>query len=431
MRGNAKVTSTPLPVKDLFKVQFTALVQNKHKFDTFVKTVYGNAYNRSIAENLRQSVLRGDFNWLPRVRFLDNTILQGANGAYNKASETIFLNNRLKKDCGILASTFIEEVGHHIDTLLSPHETPGNEGEIFRQLLAGEILSASELMHIRGNDDLGWIFLEGRHLEVEFWNPVKAVKKAAKAVADAVGDVVEAVAEKAVEIAEATSDAVEGFFENIGDGDFKGAFRALRDGLDRALVQAPTKLLNRVLVGSAEIFYGVTEIFGEGAARSIRRGIGGRLMEFSRTLILGAWETGTGAARNIVEGIGTIFGGIGKLFSGDWKGFFKDLGSGLLKIFIQTPIDALLLGSGTAIGAIQTLIYVETLGRKLNPRERDELYRVFRDSVDYERVRLKMGRSGVYGLVNDRPFTLGNTIYMKDTSGLEFLPTLVHEMVHV
>lgn len=164
----------------------------------------------------------------------------------------------------------------------------------------------------------------------------------------------------------------------------------------------------------------------------MREKLGARLMELTRSGVTAIWEMGTSAARNIVEGLGTFFSGIGRLFTGGWKDGFKELGLGLLKIFIQTPIDGILLGGGKYLSAIQTITWIESLGRRLNPDELDELYKVYRDSVDYKRVRVKVNkkRSEVFGL-RDRWFTLGNTIYMMDLTGAKFLRELVHEVAHV
>jgi hypothetical protein len=421
-----------LLVEALLKEQLNAKVRDKQSFNDFIKTVYGNAYDRYTVECLRQRVLKRDFSWLPMVRFLDNRTLRGAYGAYHKESATVFINAELRRSPQILASAYVEEVGHHLDALINPVEAPGDEGELFRRLLAGEKLSVAEIQRLRDENDTGTIILDGKRIEVEFWSLKKAWKRVKKAVSDAVETVVDAVEETSQEFAEGVSDGVEGFFDNLSDGDVKGAFRALRDGLDIAFIEAPSKLLDRVIEASEILFYGTMGVISERFEGWMREKLGARLMELTRSGVTAIWEVGTSAARNIVEGLGTFFSGIGRLFTGDWKDGLKELGLGLLKIFIQTPIDGILLGGGKYLSAIQTIIWVESLGRRLNPNELDELYKVYRDSVDYKRVRVKVNkkRSGLFG-VSDDEFTLGNTIYMKDVSGADFLPSLVHEVAHV
>jgi hypothetical protein len=55
------------------------------------------------------------------------------------------------------------------------------------------------------------------------------------------------------------------------------------------------------------------------------------------------------------------------------------------------------------------------------------LHGVFRGAIDLDRVRVVPGRAGLFD-VNKRPFTLGNTVYLK---GRTSPGLLVHEAVHV
>jgi hypothetical protein len=158
--------------------------------------------------------------------------------------------------------------------------------------------------------------------------------------------------------------------------------------------------------------------------------VGPRLWDGIQGLGTGLLETAKGIGHNLVEGVSTIAGGVGKLLKGDVGGFFKNLGSGLLKTFIQTPVDATLLMGGRAISAIQTLIGIEPVGRKLKDDEIAELRKVYGDSIDYSKVRIKEGDAGLFS-VSGRAFTHGNTIYIpKDDLPLS-KDLLVHEMGHV
>ena len=145
------------------------------------------------------------------------------------------------------------------------------------------------------------------------------------------------------------------------------------------------------------------------------------------TGIVGAVE---GVARNLVEGAGQFFGGIGKLFEGDFSGGLKDMGMGLLKTFVQTPVDAILMVGGRVLSAIQTMTGLEPAGRELTSDEIATLRQVYGDSIDYSQVRIKEGNSGLFSLFG-RPFTQGDTIYIPKGS-LPLSPdVLVHEMGHV
>ncbi len=83
---------------------------------------------------------------------------------------------------------------------------------------------------------------------------------------------------------------------------------------------------------------------------------------------------------------------------------------------------------GRLVGAAQRVVPgVQDKERPLTEAERALLEEVFGDSVALGDVRVVPGRSGLFG-VNARPFTLGNTVYLK---GRGDPGVLVHECAHV
>jgi hypothetical protein len=103
---------------------------------------------------------------------------------------------------------------------------------------------------------------------------------------------------------------------------------------------------------------------------------------------------------------------------------------GLLRRLLQTPVDAVLLGGGRFLSAVQVAAGVEPAGRALTGAELSLLHQVFGASVDYLRVRIKEGTSGLLTLAG-RPFVHGDHVYVPRG----WLPlsegTLTHELVHV
>ena len=89
-----------------------------------------------------------------------------------------------------------------------------------------------------------------------------------------------------------------------------------------------------------------------------------------------------------------------------------------------------LLIAGRLLARIQRLVGAEARARGLTEAERERLSAVFRESVALDDVRVVEGRSGLFG-VNDRPFTLGSTIYLKGVDLTTRFDVLVHECVHV
>ncbi len=165
----------------LFKEQFGDLAQDKNRFHTLLKTVYGGAYTTEKAEEIRQKVLANDFTFLPKIRFLDDSTLQGAQGAWDSENQTIYLNQSLRDNPELLQKTFVEEAGHFLDSVMSRIDAQGDEGELFRRMMSGESLSASELSAIRVENDAGKIEVDGQLVDVEFWSFSKTVKKVKRA----------------------------------------------------------------------------------------------------------------------------------------------------------------------------------------------------------------------------------------------------------
>lgn len=133
-----------------------------------------------------------------------------------------------------------------------------------------------------------------------------------------------------------------------------------------------------------------------------------------------------GIVAGIVAGVlRVIGGGIGGLLAWDGRPFVKGSGDILSGIF-----GAVVVIGGKAIAVIQQIIPLQWGERALTDEEREVLERVFRRSVALYNVRIIEGFAGLFSL-NDRPFTLGNTIYMKDRDPAAEPGLLIHECVHV
>lgn len=134
----------------------------------------------------------------------------------------------------------------------------------------------------------------------------------------------------------------------------------------------------------------------------------------------------------IIKGIGAIVGGLlnglikilGGLLTLDWRGMLEGLGD------ILYGVAGAVIGiGGKAVGFVQVVF---TIGRPraLNDVELRIIHLVFEDSVATYNVRVVDGFAGLYSL-NDRPFVLGNIIYLKDTSAASEPAVFAHECVHV
>ncbi len=415
-------------VQSGFQLQFKEAARDPQAFHSLMSEVYGQNYNREAAESFRQRAMNNDFSWLPEMEFRSNETLNGGNGAYDAGRNIIYVNEKFKSDPTRATKVFTEEVGHFLDTKLNKTDRVGDEGEMFRRLLGGERLSAAQKAAIRADDDHGVITVDGKKTEVEFsiFDDIGgAISKGAKAVGGAISDGAKAVGGAISGGAKAVGGAIAGGAKAVGSGVASAA-----SWLAGGIKSVGAKALDGIKIAGEAIWSGTKKV-GE-AIGSAAKWFGVRAWDAGKGLFTGAIDTLTGAARNVVEGIGTFGGGIGKIFKGDFVDGLKDMGLGLVKTFVQTPVDGVLMMGGRAISAVQTMVGLEPPGRKLTSAEITELRKVYGDSIDYSKVEIKEGDAALFGVFG-RPFTHGNTIYMPK----DFLPlsqnmdTLVHEMGHV
>jgi hypothetical protein len=167
--NDASIAGDDTSVQTLFEQQFAELAADSAAFHALMSDVYGQNYDKVAAESLRQRALDGDFSWLPTVRYVDESVLGNANGAYDSATNTIYINDKLQ-GTALAGEVFVEEAGHAIDTVLNQKDTVGDEGELFRRLLGGEEMNAADIQTIRAENDTGQITVDGETREVEFWS---------------------------------------------------------------------------------------------------------------------------------------------------------------------------------------------------------------------------------------------------------------------
>lgn len=148
--------------------------------------------------------------------------------------------------------------------------------------------------------------------------------------------------------------------------------------------------------------------------------------------LAGLVSASLGVIRNLWWAVKCFARGLGALLTGKLSTGGHELLRAVLKL-VQLPLDVLLSLGGRVLSGVQTLLGLEPRGVRLAPRQIAELRKVFGDSLDYERVRLKVGGLGLLSLPG-RPFVLGHTLYIPRTdSAASQLPLhlLIQEMGHV
>jgi hypothetical protein len=440
----AREPSPEEQVKAAFEQEFAAKAANKEEFDALMKQVYGDNYDKGLAEQYRQQALRGDFSFLPDVQFVDAATLQGGKGAYNEAEGVVYINRDIAaSDPDLAAQVFVEEAGAHLDAKLNTVDTQGDEGEMFRRLLGGEQLSERAIEAIRNDNDHGTITVDGKQVQVEFWfgeDLWEGVKDVASGIANGVKDVAEGVVGAVKDVGKGVWEMTGGFVSNLVQGNISEAFSSVIRGLDHAVFQSTQRLYSGVLKGAQKVVNGVTDALGP--IGKPLRWVSDRVFDIGHT----AMDTAFGLARDafrFVPDIAIGFAGdiersIKLAADGRWGDAAKQFGMAFVNVpvnIVGHVVDAGARVLQAAASIVQTGIGLEPPARGLTGDERAYLEAIYGDSIDYDMIRVKPG-----GPLNNvmAAHTVGNTVYMPakyfDANGkltADGLDTLGHEVGHV
>ncbi|PSF35404.1 hypothetical protein C7H19_16625 [Aphanothece hegewaldii CCALA 016] len=122
-------------------------------------------------EELKAKWLVGDLSGFPPIEVVNSRVLNGANGAYSKAQNRIYLSSDfLIQNIGnieAIVAVLLEEYGHSVDGVLNSTDTLGDEGQLFSALVTGRNLSQNEIEAIQAEDDSVVITVDGISIEVE------------------------------------------------------------------------------------------------------------------------------------------------------------------------------------------------------------------------------------------------------------------------
>lgn len=451
-------------VESEFTKRFAAAASDPEQFHDLLRTVYGENYDFEKAEELRNKALEGDFSWLPRVEYASDAELRGANGAYDAQNGVVYLNESKRNDPTLLAKTFMEEAGHHLDTLINTGDAKGDEGELLRRLLSGEKLTTEQVATIRAENDRGVIVVDGKAIEVEFWlddvvgavsdgfkaagdaieSVTKPVRDTAKAVGDAIhgaghavgeavrgaaksaddwlgetfgpvggafGDVLRGAAGGLVTFARGAADVLVMPWVNLFEGRFADALEAPVRGLSRMLIQSPERFLNGFFDGAETLTRAIPIPFvSEFLTRTV---------DITRTIT----STGFGLADDALRFVpGLAINSFRHLETAARRLFRGDLaGAGLSVLWsVASPFtdSAGYLANTTfrvlsALGGILGDLGLSPASRGLSDTEKAELQAVYGESVDLDQIRVRVDDpSNQMGMA---PHTVGNTIYMPST----------------
>lgn len=118
-------------------------------------------------------IAAADFSELPRVHALDWEAMEGSACAYAPERRLILINREWLENAVAeqVVAVLTEQLGHHLDALFNPVDTPGDEGEIFLECLRSVDPSEDTIALFRDEEPAGVVHLHGQTLAVEEAGP--------------------------------------------------------------------------------------------------------------------------------------------------------------------------------------------------------------------------------------------------------------------
>ena len=133
---------------------------------------FGENWDAAGAKALAEGWFNGDFSDIPPVKVVSSAEIDGANGAFAAATDTIYLSKEFLAQNGAnpaaVADVLLEEIGHSVDARLNVTDSPGDEGAIFSRVVQGKELSQGELQALKSEDDTATVASDGKILSVEY-----------------------------------------------------------------------------------------------------------------------------------------------------------------------------------------------------------------------------------------------------------------------
>jgi hypothetical protein len=147
---------------------------NSEEFVAKMRLAFGETFDLEAALNLGNAWKNQDFSNIPAITILSSAELNGANGAYAAATNTIYLSQEFvtnhQEDVVTITSVILEEIGHWVDSQINTADSLGDEGAIFSALVQGESLSEEVLRTLKLEDDRAIITLNGQAISIEQQN---------------------------------------------------------------------------------------------------------------------------------------------------------------------------------------------------------------------------------------------------------------------
>ncbi len=207
-----------------------------------------------------------------------------------------------------------------------------------------------------------------------------------------------------------------------------GLFNKIKKAIKKA-AKVVKKVINKAVDAVADAIKSIGNIIGDALNWLGKKIPGvGFIFRWLGDVISSAFDL----ISSILSAIGSIIGGIisgliriiGGIVTLDWDNIVGGLGDIFNGIF-----GGLILVLGKVVALVQ-VIFTVGRPRRLNQIELTLIKAVFHDSIATYNLRVVDGNAGLYSL-NNRPFVLGDTIYIKNYSASSNPEVFAHECIHV
>ncbi|MEG4087957.1 hypothetical protein [Microcoleus sp. Pol12B4] len=136
-----------------------------------INLAFGENWDAAGAKALAEEWFQGDFSDIPPVNVVSSTEIDGANGAFAAATDTIYLSKEFlaqnRANQAAVADVLLEEIGHSVDSQLNVTDSPGDEGAILAAVVEGKTFDATDLASLKAEDDSATIHLNGKEIQIE------------------------------------------------------------------------------------------------------------------------------------------------------------------------------------------------------------------------------------------------------------------------
>jgi len=169
-------THSVIPTEAILSVQdYLTQFSLSEKFIERIKIAFGDRFDLAKLEELRQQWVSGQFEALPPIEIRPSAEINGANGAFAAATNTIYLSHdyiaQNASNSQSITDVLLEEIGHFVDAQINTLDSSGDEGAILSALVRGVQSDESELQRLTVENDIATITLDGQIIQIEQATP--------------------------------------------------------------------------------------------------------------------------------------------------------------------------------------------------------------------------------------------------------------------